>query len=60
MTETILLINPPVAPLQMSNGTPFWMAQWKEMISDPQNKIGRPRQLYVGADRRDYVGLDDR
>jgi citrate synthase len=30
-----------------------WIAQWSEMISDPDNKIGRPRQLYVGAGRRD-------
>src|SRR5205814_6738238 len=31
-----------------------WIAQWKEMIEDPQQKIGRPRQLYTGATRRDY------
>jgi citrate synthase len=30
-----------------------WVAQWNEMISDPEQKIGRPRQLYVGAERRD-------
>jgi len=30
-----------------------WVAQWNEMISDPEQKIGRPRQLYVGAPRRD-------
>lgn len=30
-----------------------WIAQWNEMISDPEQKIGRPRQLYVGAPRRD-------
>ena len=36
-----------------------WMAQWEEMITDPELKIGRPRQLYVGAARRDVpaVGL---
>ncbi|HWI85970.1 MAG TPA: citrate synthase [Sphingomonas sp.] len=32
-----------------------WVAQWNEMISDPEQKIGRPRQLYVGPTRRDYV-----
>ena len=32
-----------------------WVAQWNEMISDPDQKIGRPRQLYTGATQRDYV-----
>jgi citrate synthase len=32
-----------------------WIAQWKEMIEDPKQKIGRPRQLYTGATRRDYT-----
>ena len=32
-----------------------WIAQWKEMIEDPGQKIGRPRQLYTGAAKRDYV-----
>ena len=32
-----------------------WVAQWNEMISDPEQKIGRPRQLYVGETQRDYV-----
>ena len=32
-----------------------WIAQWAEMIEDPSQKIGRPRQLYVGAPKRDYV-----
>ena len=32
-----------------------WIAQWKEMIEDPHQKIGRPRQLYTGAKQRDYV-----
>jgi hypothetical protein len=30
-----------------------WIAQWNEMISDPEQKIGRPRQLFVGSPRRD-------
>ena len=33
---------------------PGWIAQWREMIEDPETKIGRPRQLYVGAPARDY------
>ena len=37
-----------------------WIAQWAEMIEDPSQKIGRPRQLYVGADRRDYVPIGQR
>jgi citrate synthase len=37
-----------------------WVAQWNEMIADPEQKIGRPRQLYVGATQRDYVPLDKR
>lgn len=37
-----------------------WISHWNEMISDPNQKIGRPRQLYTGAVRRDYVPLDAR
>ena len=37
-----------------------WIAQWKEMIEDPKQKIGRPRQLYTGAAQRDYVAVEDR
>ncbi|MCP1199339.1 citrate synthase [Notoacmeibacter sp. MSK16QG-6] len=37
-----------------------WIAQWKEMIEDPRQKIGRPRQLYTGAPQRDYVPMDKR
>ena len=37
-----------------------WIAQWKEMIEDPHQKIGRPRQLYTGAAQRDYVPLTKR
>ena len=37
-----------------------WVAQWNEMISDPEQKIGRPRQLYIGAGPRDYVSVDKR
>jgi citrate synthase len=37
-----------------------WVAQWTEMISDPEYKIGRPRQLYVGAARRDVPPIAQR
>ena len=39
---------------------PGWIAQWREMIADPQTKIGRPRQVYVGETERDYVPIDGR
>ena len=37
-----------------------WIAQWKEMIEDPSQRIGRPRQLYTGETRRDYVPVSKR
>ena len=37
-----------------------WISQWKEMIEDPSQRIGRPRQLYTGAPQRDYVAIDKR
>jgi citrate synthase len=37
-----------------------WVAQWKEMIEDPEQKIGRPRQLYIGATERPYVPVEKR
>ena len=37
-----------------------WVAQWNEMISEPGQRIGRPRQLYVGEPRREYVPVSDR
>jgi citrate synthase len=37
-----------------------WVAHWQEMISDPAMRIGRPRQLYTGAGKRDYVELGKR
>jgi citrate synthase len=37
-----------------------WIAQWKEMIEDPSQKIGRPRQIYTGAPQRDYATIDKR
>ena len=40
--------------------TSGWLAQWLEMVADPEQKIARPRQLYLGAERRDFVRLDRR
>ena len=37
-----------------------WIAQWNEMISDPEQKIGRPRQLFIGSPRRDVIAIDKR
>jgi citrate synthase len=39
---------------------PGWIAQWREMMADPSTKIGRPRQVYVGATERAYRPLDRR
>ncbi|MEH0936145.1 citrate synthase [Micromonospora psammae] len=39
---------------------PGWIAQWREMINDPETKIGRPRQIYTGAAERDYLPADQR
>ncbi len=40
--------------------TAGWAAQWLEMINDPETKIARPRQIYQGAEERDFVGMDQR
>ena len=37
-----------------------WISQWKEMIEDPSQRIGRPRQIYTGSPSRDYVPVDER
>jgi len=37
-----------------------WIAQWKEMIEDPSQRIGRPRQLYTGATERAYIPIEAR
>ncbi|NJP35909.1 citrate synthase [Micromonospora thermarum] len=39
---------------------PGWIAQWREMINDPETKIGRPRQVYTGSPERDYTPFDQR
>jgi citrate synthase len=40
--------------------TAGWVAQWQEMLLDPEQKIARPRQVYLGADQRDYTALERR
>ena len=37
-----------------------WVSQWEEMVKDNEQKIGRPRQVYTGSARRDYVGIEKR
>jgi citrate synthase len=39
---------------------PGWIAHWREMRADPENKIHRPRQIYIGETERDFVPLSDR
>jgi citrate synthase len=40
--------------------TAGWVAQWEEMLLDREQKIARPRQIYLGAARRDYIPMDNR
>ena len=47
-------------PLFAVSRTVGWIAQWKEMIEDPEQKIGRPRQLYTGPGQREYLTVDRR
>ena len=47
-------------PIFALSRTVGWISQWKEMLVDPSQKIGRPRQLYTGATHRDYVNVEDR
>ncbi|MCZ0810788.1 MAG: citrate synthase [Pseudomonadota bacterium] len=47
-------------PIFAVSRTIGWISQWKEMISDPQLKIGRPRQLYHGETLRDYIDIENR
>ena len=47
-------------PIFAVSRTVGWISQWKEMITDPQMKIGRPRQLYLGETVRDYVDIENR
>ena len=47
-------------PIFAISRTVGWISQWKEMIADKNQKIGRPRQLYTGAQRRDYIPVEKR
>jgi citrate synthase len=47
-------------PIFAVSRTVGWISQWKEMITDSQMKIGRPRQLYLGENTRNYVNIEDR
>ena len=47
-------------PLFAVSRTVGWISQWKEMVEDPEQKIGRPRQLYIGPAKRDYVANERR
>jgi citrate synthase len=47
-------------PIFALSRTVGWISQWKEMIGDPTQKIGRPRQLYIGEPNRDYVPVENR
>ncbi len=40
--------------------TPRWLAQWEEMLTDPEQKIARPRQVYLGEGERHYVPITER
>jgi citrate synthase len=37
-----------------------WIAQWEEMLADAEQKIARPRQVYLGSEKRSYVGMENR
>jgi citrate synthase len=40
--------------------TSGWIAQWQELLLDPEQKIARPRQVYLGAPKRDFVPMEKR
>jgi citrate synthase len=40
--------------------TAGWLAQWEEMLQDKEQKIARPRQVYLGSQRRDFVPMEAR
>jgi citrate synthase len=40
--------------------TPGWLSQWEEMLTDSEQKIARPRQIYLGETNRKYVPVDER
>jgi len=47
-------------PIFAVSRTVGWVSQWKEMAGDTKSKIGRPRQLYIGEKKRDYLNIEDR
>ena len=53
--------KPAMFPVLFAIGrTVGWIAQWEEMLEDPDQKIARPRQIYLGSDQRDFVPMADR
>jgi len=40
--------------------TSGWVAHWMELFDDQEQKLARPRQIYVGEQKRDYISLEDR
>ena len=53
--------NPAIFPVLFGIGrTAGWVAQWNEMLLDPDQKIARPRQIYIGESERSYVALEKR
>ncbi len=53
--------KPAVFPVLFAIGrTVGWIAQWEEMLQDPDQKIARPRQIYLGSEKRDFVPMADR
>jgi citrate synthase len=53
--------KPSMFPVLFAIGrTPGWVSQWLEMLDDKEQKIARPRQIYLGENERDYVSLDKR
>jgi citrate synthase len=51
----------PMYPVLFAIGrTPGWLAQWQELLTDPDQRIARPRQIYLGSDTRDYVPIEKR
>jgi citrate synthase len=47
-------------PVFAMGRTVGWIAHWKEMLADPETKIGRPRQLYTGPAEREFALVDER
>jgi len=54
-------IPTPMFPVMFAIGRlPGWIAHWKEMVENPETRIARPRQIYVGANKREYIPIDQR